>query len=161
MTKLSFQILFKIFQKEKKYIELSLEYFCGRSGPRVPRAIWGPVCRQCKRHLASRPTSSIPLQVMYFTATSPYVLMTVLLIRGVTLPGAGNGIKFYLLPEWKKIGDPQVSIVKTFLSVFLPACLLAFSLWAGIDLTALLQLLHAENCKIACYKNTKGFILSR
>ena len=48
------------------------------------------------------------LQVMYFTATSPYVLMTILLIRGVTLPGAIDGIKFYLIPDWKKLADTKV-----------------------------------------------------
>ena len=45
---------------------------------------------------------------MYFTATSPYILMCVLLIRGVTLDGAAEGIKFYLLPDFSKLADPQV-----------------------------------------------------
>ena len=49
-----------------------------------------------------------PAQVMYFTATSPYVLMAILLIRGVTLPGAWQGIKFYLVPEWSKLLEAQV-----------------------------------------------------
>lgn len=47
-------------------------------------------------------------QVMYFTATSPYVLMFVLLIRGVTLDGAIDGIRYYLLPDWQRLQDPQV-----------------------------------------------------
>ena len=45
---------------------------------------------------------------MYFTATSPYVLMFVLLIRGVTLEGASTGLRYYLLPEWSRLLDPQV-----------------------------------------------------
>ena len=48
-------------------------------------------------------------QVMYFTATSPYILMCILMVRGVTLPGAFEGIKFYLVPDWSKIAQPQVS----------------------------------------------------
>ena len=46
---------------------------------------------------------------MYFTATAPYILMTILLVRGVTLPGAIEGVKFYLIPDWKRLADPQVN----------------------------------------------------
>lgn len=45
---------------------------------------------------------------MYFTATSPYILMLILLIRGVTLDGAAEGLKFYLLPDWSKLQEAQV-----------------------------------------------------
>lgn len=45
---------------------------------------------------------------MYFTATSPYLLMLILLIRGVTLEGAAEGLKFYLLPDWSKLQEAQV-----------------------------------------------------
>lgn len=47
---------------------------------------------------------------MYFTATSPYILMFVLLIRGLTLDGAMEGVKYYLLPEWEKLLIPQVGV---------------------------------------------------
>ncbi|ELT92206.1 hypothetical protein CAPTEDRAFT_221230 [Capitella teleta] len=47
-------------------------------------------------------------KVMYFTATSPYLLMFALLIRGVTLPGSVEGIRFYLIPDWEKLQDAQV-----------------------------------------------------
>lgn len=47
-------------------------------------------------------------QVVYFTATFPYVMLIVLLIRGVSLPGASQGILFYLYPDISRLGDPQV-----------------------------------------------------
>uniref|UniRef100_A0A4W4ENF1 Transporter n=1 Tax=Electrophorus electricus TaxID=8005 RepID=A0A4W4ENF1_ELEEL len=47
-------------------------------------------------------------KVVYFTATFPYLMLTVLLLRGLTLPGATNGIKFYLYPDITRLADPQV-----------------------------------------------------
>lgn len=35
-------------------------------------------------------------------------MLLVLLIRGVTLPGAAEGIKFYLYPDISRLADPQV-----------------------------------------------------
>lgn len=44
------------------------------------------------------------------TATFPYVMLLVLLVRGVTLPGAYDGIKFYLYPDISRLSDPQVGL---------------------------------------------------
>jgi len=49
-------------------------------------------------------------KVVYFTATAPYLLLTAILIRGVTLPGAIDGIKFYLTPDLSRLSDGQVWI---------------------------------------------------
>uniref|UniRef100_A0A672P6I8 Solute carrier family 6 member 22, tandem duplicate 2 n=1 Tax=Sinocyclocheilus grahami TaxID=75366 RepID=A0A672P6I8_SINGR len=46
--------------------------------------------------------------VVYFTATFPYLMLVVLLVRGLTLPGAKNGITFYLYPDLTRLTDPQV-----------------------------------------------------
>ncbi|XP_036287128.1 sodium- and chloride-dependent taurine transporter isoform X4 [Pipistrellus kuhlii] len=49
-------------------------------------------------------------KVVYFTATFPFAMLLVLLVRGLTLPGAGAGIKFYLYPDISRLKDPQVWI---------------------------------------------------
>ncbi|XP_068450306.1 sodium- and chloride-dependent GABA transporter 2-like [Clinocottus analis] len=47
-------------------------------------------------------------KVVYFTATFPYLMLVVLLARGLTLPGAMAGITFYLYPDPTRLVDPQV-----------------------------------------------------
>ena len=47
---------------------------------------------------------------MYITATFPFIMLIVLLIRGVTLPGASAGIKFYLYPDLERLKDPEVGV---------------------------------------------------
>uniref|UniRef100_A0A3Q4HIL4 Transporter n=2 Tax=Neolamprologus brichardi TaxID=32507 RepID=A0A3Q4HIL4_NEOBR len=47
-------------------------------------------------------------KVVYFTATFPFVMLVVLLVRGLTLPGAKDGIMFYLYPDPSRLTDPEV-----------------------------------------------------
>ncbi|XP_047655974.1 sodium- and chloride-dependent creatine transporter 1 isoform X2 [Tachysurus fulvidraco] len=49
-------------------------------------------------------------KIVYFTAMFPYVVLIILLVRGVTLPGAYSGIIYYLQPDWSKLKHAQVWI---------------------------------------------------
>jgi len=46
--------------------------------------------------------------VVYFTAGFPYIVMTIFFIRGITLPGATEGLMHMFNPDLVKLGDPQV-----------------------------------------------------
>ena len=50
------------------------------------------------------------LQVVYVTAVFPYILLTALLIRGVTLDGHEDGIDFYLTPNITKLTEASVRV---------------------------------------------------
>ncbi|XP_068190460.1 sodium- and chloride-dependent GABA transporter 3-like [Antennarius striatus] len=49
-------------------------------------------------------------KVAYVTATFPYVMLVILLIRGATLPGALDGIYYYLYPDISRLANFEVWI---------------------------------------------------
>lgn len=89
------------------------------------------------------------MQVVYFTATFPYVVLTILFIRGITLDGAINGIKYYLTPQWQKVLDAKVLTQANRASVWkqtnrkFPLTVLVF---AGVGRCCLTDLLLSGLC---------------
>lgn len=47
-------------------------------------------------------------KVVMITVPLPLILLTVLLIRGLTLPGAIDGIRYYLTPDFARLGDHKI-----------------------------------------------------
>jgi len=50
------------------------------------------------------------LQVVYVTAVVPYVVLIILLIWNAQLEDAWLGLKFYLIPDWSKLGTAKVRL---------------------------------------------------
>ncbi|TNN40473.1 Sodium- and chloride-dependent GABA transporter 3 [Liparis tanakae] len=60
-------------------------------------------------------------KVVYFTAVFPYVMLAILLVRGLTLPGAWQGVVYYLYPDPSRLADFQgqsVAFATSFISGF-------------------------------------------
>ena len=47
-------------------------------------------------------------KIVYFTSLFPYVVIFILIGRGCSLPGATDGLLFYLRPDFSKMADRQV-----------------------------------------------------
>lgn len=50
-------------------------------------------------------------QAVWVTATLPYVILSILLVRGLTLPGSLMGIEYYLFPSFEQLKSIKVSFV--------------------------------------------------
>ena len=44
-------------------------------------------------------------KIVYVTAPLPYVLMTILLIRGLTMEGASKGLTYLFSPDFSKLAS--------------------------------------------------------
>jgi NSS family neurotransmitter:Na+ symporter len=47
-------------------------------------------------------------KVVYFTVPLPWLCLVIFVIKGLTLPGAEDGIAYYLTPNFQMLSDPKV-----------------------------------------------------
>uniref|UniRef100_A0A674CU22 Transporter n=1 Tax=Salmo trutta TaxID=8032 RepID=A0A674CU22_SALTR len=47
-------------------------------------------------------------KAVYVTATFPYLVLTIFLVRALTLPGSSEGLMYLFTPDWEILKDPQV-----------------------------------------------------
>ncbi|XP_048193288.1 sodium-dependent neutral amino acid transporter B(0)AT3-like [Perognathus longimembris pacificus] len=47
-------------------------------------------------------------KAIYFTASFPYLVLTIFLIRGLTLPGAAEGLTYLFTPKMRTLQNPRV-----------------------------------------------------
>lgn len=47
-------------------------------------------------------------KVVVWTATLPFVILAMLIVRAVTLEGAMEGLKLFFIPDWAALKDPQL-----------------------------------------------------
>ena len=89
----------------------------GVLGARLPLSHQGGQVVRKGTHTCLTSASSVYIQVVYFTATFPYVLLFILFVRGILLEGAMDGVRFFVFGEdtlngvtvgnsssWKKLG---------------------------------------------------------
>ncbi|MGQ9557946.1 MAG: sodium-dependent transporter [Desulfurispora sp.] len=47
-----------------------------------------------------------------------FIILLVLMVRSLTLPGAGKGVKFLLVPQWSHLADPQTWVMALGMAFF-------------------------------------------
>lgn len=47
-------------------------------------------------------------KVAYFLAVFPYIVLIILLIRAMTLEGAMDGVRYFIIPEWEKLFEAKL-----------------------------------------------------
>jgi len=47
-------------------------------------------------------------KMVWVTCTLPYLILTILLIKGLTLEGMEKGLALLFVPDWSKVADPGI-----------------------------------------------------
>ena len=88
-------------------------------------------------------------KVVYFTALFPYIMITALLIRGLTLPGAINGLKFYVTPDFSKLLQSQVFKKHSYIFITQFLTLILIQIWMDAGSQVFFSYAICFGCQIA------------
>jgi len=78
-------------------------------------------------------------------------MLTVLVVRGATLPGAVQGITYFFYPNWQQLARPEVSTVALFAFFSRKYCIL-FRLFSILFLLSfILCLFSVLNCSLVFF----------
>jgi NSS family neurotransmitter:Na+ symporter len=80
----------------------------GQIGWPVPSLVLGMALTWLVIYLILRRGVRSVSKVVIVTVPLPMVLLVILLVRGLTLPGAMDGIRYYLTPDFSKLGNPHI-----------------------------------------------------
>lgn len=80
----------------------------GQIGWPVPSLVLGLALTWAAIYLILRKGVRSVSRVVMITVPLPMVLLAVLLVRGLTLPGAMDGIRYYLTPDFSKLGNLNI-----------------------------------------------------
>ncbi|XP_026834628.1 sodium- and chloride-dependent GABA transporter ine isoform X1 [Drosophila erecta] len=68
------------------------------------------ICAWLMVYFATWKSIKSSAKVRYFTATFPFVLIIILMVRAVTLDGAAEGLRFFFRPKWSELKNANVWI---------------------------------------------------
>ena len=74
----------------------------------VPRMFWCLVISYVIIYFAMWKGIQSSSYIVYITVPMPYILMAILLIKGLTLDGAGIGLKYLFKPDLSKLGNLKI-----------------------------------------------------
>ena len=80
----------------------------GELGWPVPSLVIGMALTWLTIYLILRKGVRNVSRVVLITVPLPIILLAVLLVRGLTLPGALDGIRYYLTPDFSKLAEPRI-----------------------------------------------------
>ncbi|CAH8611492.1 unnamed protein product [Heterobilharzia americana] len=87
-------------------------------------------------------------KVSYFTGLFPYVMLTILLVRGALLPGSGTGVLYYLTPDFSRYNKFKNNCCRDAVIVAVINCLT--SVYAGFIIFANLGFMaYKKNTTVA------------
>jgi len=70
-------------------------------------------------------------KVIKYTATAPFVILIILLVRALTLPGATIGVNAFFIPDWSQLANPELWQAAISQSFFSSSLAMGYFIYAG------------------------------